>query len=54
MKGAEKWMELGALAAKEQDPNKLMELTQEILRPLDEKDARLKHLGTPTSPETTA
>jgi hypothetical protein len=40
MKGAEKWMELCALAAKEKDPNKLMELTQEILRLLDEKGAR--------------
>jgi hypothetical protein len=46
MKDHEKWMELCAHAAKEQDPQKLMELTQEIIRLLDEKDARLKALRT--------
>jgi hypothetical protein len=44
-------MELCALAAKEQDRHKLMELTQEILRLLDEKDARLRALHTPTDPQ---
>jgi len=33
----EKWMELCELAAKEPDPNRVMELTQEIIRLLDEK-----------------
>jgi hypothetical protein len=32
MKDTEKWMELCALAAKEQDHDKLLALTQEILR----------------------
>ncbi len=41
-------MELCALAAKEQDPQKLMELTREIIRLLDEKEARLKAICTPT------
>jgi hypothetical protein len=36
----ENWMELCALAAQEQDPKKLMELTNEILRLLDEKRER--------------
>jgi len=36
MKDREKWMELCALAAKEQDPQKLMELTRQIIRLLDE------------------
>ena len=48
MENQEKWMEVCALAAKEQDPKKLMQLTQEILRLLDEKDARLKRLHQPT------
>jgi hypothetical protein len=34
---AERWMELCELAAKESDPNKLMKLTEEIVRLLDEK-----------------
>jgi hypothetical protein len=38
------WRELGEQAAKEQDRTKLIELTKEIIRLLDEKDARLKHL----------
>lgn len=33
----ERWMELCELAAKEPDPNRLMELTHEIIRLLDEK-----------------
>jgi hypothetical protein len=53
MENHEKWMELCALAAKEQDPEKLMQLTDEILRLLDEdeKDARLKQSHQPTDPE---
>ena len=45
-------MELCTLAATEQDPQKLMELTHEIIRLLDEKEARLKALRKPTVPET--
>jgi hypothetical protein len=41
-------VELCALAAKEQDSKRLMELTQEIIRLLDEKDNRLN--GLPTLP----
>jgi len=33
----ERWMEVCALAAQEQDPKKLTELTNEILRLLDQK-----------------
>jgi hypothetical protein len=33
----ERWMELCELAAKEPDPNRLMKLTEEIVRLLDEK-----------------
>jgi hypothetical protein len=53
MENHEKWMELCALAAKEQDPEKLMQLTDEILRLLDEdeKEARLKQSHQPTDPE---
>jgi hypothetical protein len=36
-KNAERWMELCELAAKQSDPNKLMKLTEEIVRLLDEK-----------------
>lgn len=44
LENKERWMELCALAAEEQDPDQLMELTREIIRLLDEKDARLKTL----------
>ncbi len=37
-------MDLCEQASKEQDPEKLMALTQEIIRLLDEKEARLKNL----------
>ena len=47
MENHEKWMELCALAAKEQDPAKLLQLTKEIIRLVDEKDARLKSLHQP-------
>lgn len=42
MKDKEKWMELCALAATEQDSNKLMALVKEIERLLAEKQERLK------------
>jgi hypothetical protein len=42
MKNQEKWMELCALAAVEQDPKKLLALTQEIARLLEEKNRRLR------------
>jgi len=38
----EKWMELCALASKEKDSAKLLALTQEIARLLEEKELRLK------------
>jgi len=38
----ERWMELCALAAEEQDPEKLLALTMEINRLLEEKENRLK------------
>jgi hypothetical protein len=37
----ERWMELCALAAEEQDSVKLLALTQEITRLLDEKARRI-------------
>jgi len=42
MENHEKWMDLCALAAKEQDPAKLLALTREISRLLGEKEQRLK------------
>jgi len=39
---AERWRELCARATVEQDPDKLLELTQEITRLLDEKQERLR------------
>ena len=39
-KNTDKWMELCELAAKEQNPQKLMELTGEIIRLLDEQKQR--------------
>ena len=44
MENHEKWMELCALAAKEQDPAKLLALTQEIARLLAEKEQRVKEI----------
>jgi len=41
-KTQEHWRELCAQAAVEQDAEKLLELTKEIIRLLDEKEARLK------------
>jgi hypothetical protein len=51
MDNHEEWMELCALASKEQDPEKLLRLTKEIIRLLDEKDARLKRLHQSTGPQ---
>jgi hypothetical protein len=42
MDNHEKWMELCALASKEQDSAKLLALTQEIARLLEEKKQRVK------------
>jgi len=42
MENHEKWMELCALASKEKDSAKLLALTQEIARLLEEKERRLK------------
>jgi hypothetical protein len=48
-KKTETWMELCELATKEQNPQRLMELTSEIIRLLDENKKR------PSTPlETTA
>lgn len=38
----ERWEQLCRLAADEQDPNRLMELIEEINRLLEEKEERLK------------
>ena len=38
----ERWMELCALAAEEQDPEKLLALAVEISRLLEEKENRIK------------
>jgi hypothetical protein len=38
----ERWQELYELAAKEQDPDKLLALTQEINQLLEENEDRLK------------
>jgi hypothetical protein len=38
----EKWLELCKHASTEQDPERLMKLTAEILRLLDETDKRLR------------
>ena len=45
MKGERKeyWMHLCEQAANEQDPDKLMELVEEINRLLEEKEQRLKN-----------
>ena len=42
MENHEKWMELCALASKEQDSAKLLALTQEIARLLEKKEQRVK------------
>jgi hypothetical protein len=41
-KNLERWQELCARAADEQDPDKLLELVSEINKLLEEKEERLK------------
>jgi hypothetical protein len=48
----EKWMELCAQAAREQDPEKLMELIAQINQLLEAKERRLK--GNPPATEPTS
>ena len=43
-KNAESWQNLCAQAAVEQDPQKLMQLVEEITRLLDEKKDRLSNV----------
>ena len=43
----ERWEELCAQAAVERDGEKLLELTKEIIRLLEEKEARLKGCQSP-------
>ena len=51
MKDREKWMELCRQASIEQDPKKLLELTAEIIRLLDEK--KIGSFIGPRSPSAT-
>jgi hypothetical protein len=46
----ERWMQLCALAAEEQDPKKLMALVAEITALLDAKEKRLKASRLPPVP----
>ena len=50
MKGAtgDRWRELCAKAAAEQDPQKLLAVTAEIIRLLDEKERRLQQQANAT------
>ena len=41
----EQWLSLCEQAAQEQDPDRLMDLVREITRLLDEKQERLRNLG---------
>jgi hypothetical protein len=50
LENKERWMELCALAAEEQDPKKLMELVAEITAILDAKEKRLKVSRLPPGP----
>jgi hypothetical protein len=43
MKDREQWMELCRQASVEQDPKRLLDLTAEIIRLLDEKEDRLTY-----------
>jgi hypothetical protein len=43
MKDREKWMRLCEQASREQDPKKMIALTAEIIRLLNEKEDRLFH-----------
>ena len=51
---AERWRMLCAQAALEQDVDKLIELTQEICRLLQEKEQRLRHRQSPESADAVA
>jgi hypothetical protein len=46
----ERWMELAALAADEQDPDKLSEIIEEIDKLLAEKQDRLNRARIPSKP----
>ena len=46
--GKERWIELCGQAAIEQDPTKLLALSNEIIRLLEEKEARLQANPSPT------
>jgi hypothetical protein len=46
----ERWMELAAQVADEQDPEKLSRLISELVRLLDEKQARVSRESTPSEP----
>jgi len=50
LKNREKWMELCAQAAIEQDPAKLLVLVKEISRLLEEKEQRLQSRADPPDP----
>ena len=50
MKDKQHWMELCQQASVEQDPEKLLELVNEINRLLEEKEERLKNLRTGSDP----
>jgi hypothetical protein len=54
MENHEKWMELCALASKEKDSAKLLALTQEIARLLEEKERRLKGQLPPATNESSS
>jgi hypothetical protein len=49
MRDRQEWMKLCELAAKEQDPEKLMELVAEINRLLSDKERRIR--GNRSTPE---
>jgi hypothetical protein len=56
LKHKERWLELCALAAEEQDPKQLMELIKEITALLEAKEKRLKGIAPvapPPTPEST-
>jgi len=50
----EEWMRLCELASKEQDPDKLMDLVQDITRLLDEREKLLKSRRTTTEGNPTS
>src|SRR3981081_2440930 len=47
-KNLERWIELAALAAKEEDPDRMLELVREINQLLEQKERRLR--GLPNQP----